>query len=429
MTPEQFEELKKDVGAKAAEDIKGRFDALEKSVNEKYSQMTAGLMTNKQFEDFKAAELNSLNDSIKTIGDLTKTVQEQGDKINELMKGGNQNEATKTMEDWFEEQMPSFKALRQKKVGEVEFTAADLRKAGVVGFRKVAGVQSVTGTVQSMDTPPGSPYLPGLGDSTLQLFEMVRNPNFILNRVNVGRTNQYRLAWINETTVDADATASANVAEGAQKPQVQHLFKVEMSVAKKAAAWMELTEEFEDDLPGLATAVRRMLQNDVMRAFDDAIQAAVIAAARPFEITGLDGKVPFTTLFDAIGALLAQVGFYNYIPNTVALNPVTDWTMLMDKDAQGRYLNPPFLNRINALLVDATKVAVGYGLAGDLSQYNVDIYKDFSLRVGWINDEFIKNKFAILGELRYHNYISDNRKKAIVYNNLLAVQQKITAGS
>jgi hypothetical protein len=290
-------------------------------------------------------------------------------------------------------------------------------------------VQSVSGTVQGMDTPPGSPYLPGLGNETLQLFELTRNPNFILNRVNVGRTNQYRLAWINETTDDTQNIVDTNIAEGGLKPQVQHLFKVEMSTAKKAAAWMELTEEFEQDLPGLATAVRRMLQNDVMRAFDTAIQAAVIAAARPFEINGLNGGVPFTTLFDAIGALLAQVGFYNYIPNTVALNPVTDWTMLMDKDANGRYLNPPFLNRINALLVDATKIAVGYGLAGDLAQYNVDIYKDFELRIGWINDEFIRNKFCILGEIRYHNYISESRKKALVYNNLLAVQQKITAGS
>lgn len=426
MTKEQFEELKKDVGDKIATDIKSKMDNFETAINQKYEQLKSGLLSADEFKKFKDEELDNINKSLSSLATLEKAVKDQGDLINE-MKKGESTPVRKSMEEWFDEQMPSFKELRSKKSGEVEFSAADLRKAGVVGFTKAAATTSVSGSVQSMDAPIGSPYLPGLGNETLQLFEIVRNPNFIVNRVNVGRTNQFRLAWINET--DYQGLPDTNIAEGGTKPQVQHIFKVEMSTAKKAAAWMELTEEFEDDLPGLATAVRRMLQNDVMREFDNAIQAAVIAVARPFEITGLDAKVPFTTLFDAIGALLAQVGFYNFIPNTVALNPVTDWTMLMDKDAQGRYLNPPFLNRINALLVDATKVAVGYGLVGDLSQYNVDIYKDFSLRIGWINDEFIKNKFAILGELRYHNYISDSRKKAIVYNNLAAVQQKITAGS
>jgi hypothetical protein len=426
MTQEQFDKLVKEVGEKAASDIKTRTDAFEKSLNEKYEAMMKGTLTVDEFKKFKDEELKAINEGIKSITDLEKTVKAQGDLINDMKKEGGAG-VRKSMEEWFEEQMPSFKELRNKKVGEVEFTAADLRKAGVVGFNKVAATTSVAGSVTAMDTPPGSPYLPGLGNETLQLFEIVRNPNFIINRVNVGRTNQFRLAWINET--DYQGTPDTNIAEGGTKPQTQHIFKVEISTAKKAAAWIELTEEFEDDLPGLSTAVRRMLQNDVMREFDNEIQTAVIAAARPYEITGLDAKVPFTTLFDSIGALLAQIGFYNFIPNTVALNPVTDWTMLMDKDAEGRYLNPPFLNRINALLVDATKVAVGYGLVGDLSQYNVDIYKDFSLRIGWINDEFIKNKFAILGELRYHNYISETRKKAIVYNQLAAVQSKITAGS
>jgi hypothetical protein len=333
--------------------------------------------------------------------------------------------------------MPKIQEMRKAGAGFFEVTSSDMRKAGVHTFMSKAssihttGVGTVGGTDGSIvaqgTSAGGSPYLPGLGDSDLELFDIVRNPNFILNRVDVGRTNQSRLAWINE--VEFAGTVSTNVSEGTAKPLIQHKFQVEFSVAKKAAAYIVLTEEFEDDVPGLATAVRRMLRQDVLRAFDDAIQTAVIAAARPFEITGLDGLVAFTTIFDAVGALLAQIGYYNFIPNTIALNPVTAWQMWMDKDSEGRYLNPPFVDRITRLLVEATKVAVGYGLAGDLTQYKVDIYKDFTLRVGWINDDLIKNQFCIVGELRYHNYISDNRKKAIVYNQLAAVQSKITAGS
>jgi hypothetical protein len=65
-------------------------------------------------------------------------------------------------------------------------------------------------------------------------------------------------------------------------------------------------------------------------------------------------------------------------------------------------------------------------LVGDLKQYHVDIYKDFILKIGWINDELIHNKFAIVGELRYHSYISDARKKALVYDSLAGVASRIS---
>jgi hypothetical protein len=88
-----------------------------------------------------------------------------------------------------------------------------------------------------------------------------------------------------------------------------------------------------------------------------------------------------------------------------------------------------FPQEISPKLVTANKVAANYALSGDLKQFKVDIYKDFTLRVGWINDDFIKNQFVIVGELRYHAYISDNRKKAIVYDNLDTIIAAIRSGS
>lgn len=430
MNEQQLEALRTQLGNQAAERINTEMKSLETKLNEKHDQVIAGKLSKEDFDKFKNSELSALNDRISEAEKLASVVKTQGDLINELkekLETGNQGK-TVSLEDFLKSISPKIRDLYKQGSGVIEYSSSELKEAGVRSFRrKDATNMAVGSSVEAMTTPPNSPYLPGIGGSELELFDIVRNPNFIINRVDVGRTNQSRLAWINETSYDG--TVGVEVAEGASKPQISHKFKVEMSEAKKAAAYVVLTEEFEDDLPGLATAIRRMLQNDVLRAFDDAIQAAIIAVARPYEISGLDGKVPFTTLFDAMGALLAQIGFYNFIPNTLALNPVTSWQALMDKDSEGRYLNPPFMDRLNRLLVEATKVAVGYGLAGDLSQYKVDIYKDFTMRIGWINDQFIKNQFSIVGELRYHRYISDARKKAIVYNDLAAVQAKITAGS
>ncbi len=441
----EWDDLVEKFGDQATKKMKELGDNLEARLNAKYADLTSGGMTKEAFEAWKKSELKELNEALAKMEagnkSLTDALRVQGEEINKLNanKGVGSTEKNVSLEDFLGTQVKKMLDLKAAGAGNYEISSEDLLNAGVTSFTKhrrkaasttTVGVGTVGGTdgsVVEMGTVPVAPYMPGLGGSDLELFDIIYNPNFILTRVDVGTTNQSRLAWINE--VEFAGTVDTDVEEGTGKPLIQHKFQVEFSQAKKAAAYMELTEEFEDDLPGLATAVRRLLQADVLRAFDDAIQAAVIAAAHPYEITGLDGLIENVTLFDTLGALLAQIGYYNFIPNTLALNPVTHWRVLMDKDSDGRYLNPPFMDRLNRLLIEANKIAVDFGLAGDLTQYKVDIYKQFTLRVGWINDNLIKNKFCIVGEIRYHSYISTSRKKAIVYDALADVESAIAAGS
>lgn len=446
----QFDELVKEFGVQGAKKLEEASKQLETGIEAKYKTLMDGKMTAKEFEDFKKAELKELNDKVIELEKLNKAVSEQGLKINELISKPNGGEKGISFEEFLtckaklgkydakgemvgEEEVvliDRLKELYAEGSGTILITSQDLKKAGVTRFRnKAAGSSLISTSIVDTVSPPGSPYLPGLGGAELEIFDIVRNPNFILNRVDMGRTNQSTLAWINEVSVLADTVAGTSIAEGGTKTLVQHKWQVEFSKAKKAAAYAILSEEFEDDVPQLATRTRRLLQDDVLRAFDDAIQAAVIAAARPYEITGLNGKIKFPTLFDDLGAALAQVGYYNFIPNTLGLNTVTSWQVMMEKDHEGRYNVPPFMDRINRLLVEANKIVVGDVLAGDLTQYKVDIYKDFSLRIGWINDQFIKNLFSIVGEIRYHDYISDSRKKAIVYDQLSDIEAAISAGS
>ncbi len=448
MDKEDYDALVEKFGTDSAKKIKEQGDGLEKSLNEKYQSVITGAMQKAEFEEFKTKEITALNTMMLK---MEKSIDAQGIKINELISTGGAGKV-KSLEEWIGMKgikdatgaevslIDRIKQQRAAGAGFFEIGGDELRAAGVHNFRggaKAASINAINtpgtvggtnGTVVDMGSPPGSPWLPGLGGSDLEMFEIVRNPNFIINRLSIGRTDQVRLAWINE--VDYQGTPGTEVAESGTKPLTQHKFQVEYSTAKKAAARIALTEEFEQDVPGLATLVRRLLQQDVMRAFDDQLQANVIAAARPFEITGLNAAVSYANLWDAIGAMLAQVGYYNFVPNMIGLNSVTAWLVRMSKDTQGRYLEPTFLDLINRLLVEANKVAQGYALVGDLSQYRVDIYKDFTLRVGWINEQFINNEFSIVGELRYHSYISDNRKKALVYDSLAAVKTAIgTVGS
>lgn len=398
------------VGKEATEKTKAQITAAEIRMDEKANEFKAGLMSEKAFEDFKKEQMEPINVLLKTLEAASK---EQGTKMTAILEKATPN--SKSLEQFIEEQAPKIEELR-KSGKYIEFTGKQL---------KAAGINSIAGAI-----PVASPYAPGIG-GPLEIFDIIRNPNFITSKIDLGTTNQSRLAWANE--LDAiQGGASANIAEGGLKPQIQHQFSIETSVAKKAAGWIELTEEFEQDLPNFAANVRRQLQTDVERAWDDQIQIDVQNAAHAYEITTLNGQIQDANRWDAIMAFFGQVGSYNFIPNTVAINWITN-VMLQTKKAEtdtgsggsGEYLLPPFLQMITDRLVFANKMQVGNALVGDLKQYHVDIYKDFVLKIGWINDELIYNKFAIVGELRYHSYISTARKKAITYDSLSRVASVI----
>ena len=402
-------ELLEKVGKEATEKTKTAIEAAEKQMAEKSAEFKAGLMSEKAFEDFKAETMAPINETLKKLAEASK---EQGTKMAAFLEKGTPN--SKSIEQFIEEQAPKIKELRES--GKyIEFTGKQL---------KAAGVNSIAGAI-----PTPSPYAPGIG-GPLEIFDIIRNPNFITSKIDLGSTNQSRLAWANE--LDAiQGGASANIAEGGLKPQIQHQYSVETSVAKKAAGWIELTDEFEQDLPNFAANVRRQLQTDVERAWDDQIQIDVQNAARPYEITSLNGEIPEANRWDALMAMLAQVGSYNFVPNGIAINWITNAMLQtakarMSSGGSGEYLLPPFADMVNRLLTFANKMQVGNALVGDFKQYHVDIYKDFILKIGWINDELIYNKFAIVGELRYHSYISDARKKAMVYDSLAGVADQIS---
>ena len=424
MTPEQFAEFKTKFGADAAVEMKRLADAVEERLNKAFDDKTKGFITQEKFDEIKKSvmgeELTELNKKLETLEQASK---DQGIIINTLKESVKPQ--SKSFEDFFTELMPQIKALREARSGEL--LNAQKKPGFGTGDLKAAGVTSIGGSIADQATAIGSPYMPGIGGADLQLFDIRRDENFILGQVNMGRTNQFRLAWINE--IDYQGTPDTNIAEGGEKPLTQHRFQVEFSNAKKAAAYIELTEEFDNDVPGLTTAVRRMLQQDVIRQFDTQIQNDVIAAAKPYEITQLNGQIEAACGWDAVLAMMAQVGYYNFNPNTVAMNYLTDVLLETSKDNQDRHLMPPFAQRIQSKMVFANKLAFKKVLTGDLKQYNVDIYKEFSLRVGWINDDFIKNKFCVLGELRYHSYISDARKKAICYDDLYETMTTIDGGS
>lgn len=418
LTEQQFNDLLSKVGNEAATKIKEQFAASEKSINDKIADLQKGMMTAANFETFKAEELSKVSEKLQQVEDILK---EQGTVLNALKD--NNPAQPKTLEDILSdpETIKQIKAVQKAGNGVIEIPLSNV-------IVKTAGSTSIGNSIQAMTPPPNSPYLPAAAplDAT-NFFGIIYNPNFIINYVNRGRTNFALLPWVNETSVEGAAT---QVQEGAAKPLWNTRFKVEMSQAKKTAAMSVITEEFDQDLPGFTTIVQRLLTETVARKWDDDVYAAVIAAATAYNITGLNGQVDDANLYDALRAMIAQVGKNNFNANFAGINPVTGALLEMQKSATDRlYLTPPFLQRLQGMLREGNKVEEGYALVGDITQYNVDVYKDMVLKVGYNSDDFQRNQFSTIAEVRYHDYISTNRKTALVYDQLTRIRSLIDSGS
>jgi hypothetical protein len=163
------------VGKEATEATKAEMKKAEELITAKAEEFKKGLLSEKSFEDFKKEAMEPINEALKKLEEASK---EQGTKMAAFLEKGTPN--SKTMEQFIEEQAPKIKELRES--GKfIEFTGKQLKEAGV---------NSISGAI-----PTPSPYAPGIG-GPLQIFDIIRNPNFITSKIDLGSTNQSRLAWL-----------------------------------------------------------------------------------------------------------------------------------------------------------------------------------------------------------------------------------------
>src|SRR5690606_27254351 len=189
LTEQQFNDLVEKVGKEAATKIKDQFAISEKNINDKIEDVRKGMMTAKEFETFKAEELSKVTEKLSSVENILK---EQGTAINALKE--NQPGQPKTLESVLSDAdtIKAIKEVQRRGTGIVDISLSGISL-------KTAGRTSIGNTIQPMTPPPNSPYLPAAApvDAT-NFYELLYNPNFIINYVNRGRTNFSLLPWVNE---------------------------------------------------------------------------------------------------------------------------------------------------------------------------------------------------------------------------------------
>jgi len=335
-----------------------------------------------------------------------------------------------------------FKALQEKnKAGDTLDTKGQI-KAWAEANKKAlesikAGKQAELGSMviklNSPMTPsntynssayiPQPEFLPGAT-------EIVRVQPTFWDYIKKGRAGSAVLVWVNKKNPEG---AAAFIGPGVAKPGVSFEIATETSNAKKVAANEKIATELLEDIEAMASWVQQELAYQVRAKINTTLMSGVSSATVPAGIQTLSVTYSLTTVkttnpnnWDAIRAAVAQLRSGNLQgPVTAFVNPVDYANMVLTKAvSQGQIFMPA---ETGATIVEDNNVPVGYVQVALLDYYKVSIWKDFTVTFGFENDDFTKNLVTVIGEVRLHQYFSENHTGAFIYDTFDNIKTALTA--
>jgi len=264
----------------------------------------------------------------------------------------------------------------------------------------------------------------------------LRRPN-LLDYVNTYNTNQKSLPYIEAVPGEGDF---AVVAEGGLKPQLDIDWVTRWAEPQKFAGWIKVTEEAIEDIPRLRDLIVNYLR-EKHDLFKESVVYTYIAANSTTFVTPspLADSVLMPTIMDVVNAMQLQIiNTPNYTDEPdffgdVVLMNVADFYKYFGaaKDAFGRplfengYQGGRTFNYNGYTFVATTRIAVGSIELMDSTKIDVTTYSPYRVEIGWVNDDFIKNQFVILGESRGHIVIKNHDKRAFVKGVIATIMADI----
>lgn len=384
-------------------------------------------------EAIKTAKIvDPVDDAEKTIADVIKEMQSQHDKL------------VKQYESWAEARNSSLKSQIANFVKSKHEEIQKIHKAGhgVVEFatKAVGTVTTANGDMIS------APDILGTQVAPLQNVNLRDIP--VMSLVNSFATDLPAYPYTEAVPGEGDA---AVVAEGGTKPQIDFDWATRFAQPFKVAAWIKLTEEAVKDVRGLQDTATNYLRkkHDLKKArlilygsgTGSPVQpegATVIG--RAFVAGAMTGEVVNPNIMDVINAAITDIATtHNYVDempymaNIAMVNPVDFFlNFVAAKDERGLPLYPQasLFNRLvlgGVLIVPEETIPTGKIFVGDMSKYNVSDYLPYTVKIGWVNDDFIKNQFVILGESRFHAFVRQLDRQAFIYDDIQNIKDDISA--
>lgn len=213
---------------------------------------------------------------------------------------------------------------------------------------------------------------------------------------------------------------AAMVAEGAAKPTSNVTFEPKTDNVKKIAVWMPVTDEALDDVPQLYAYIQELLRYDLKLTEEGQILKGdgtgqnlngVMTQATTFDS---DLSKAGDTAIDTVRRAIYQVRKQSKRAADAVVMSDLDWMNIeLQKDGENRYLFANLQGLVTPILWGRPVVASdsmdegdgeatgGEFLTGSFAQ-GARIYDRmaFTIKVGMINDDFVKNQRVILVEER-----------------------------
>lgn len=370
---------------------------------------------------------SELKQAKEDLEKATKAIEDLQEKVNELKDANGGQTQVKSLREQLAEQIA-------EKAEEIKATV----KGGFVEI-EIKAVASVT-TASGTNTSP--PAITGVQQAQLSNVNL-RNVNVLSLTTNMN-TNQSAYAY---TEAEPKEGGFDYVAEGGTKPQIDLKWTTRYAQPVKVAAWMKLTEESVQDVANLESVAYDFLakQHALKTArgilFGDGTSPNPKGAtiyARAFSAGAMATTVTNPNFMDVVNAAITDVftthNFTDempYMANLVMINPNDFFINLVSaKTADGLPLYPTasLFNQVvigGVTIVPDELIPAGKIFVADMSKYNTTNYLPYTVKIGWVNDDFIKNQFVILGESRFHAFVKKLDEQAFIYDDIATIKTAI----
>ncbi len=382
----------------------------------------------KAFEGLDAVQLKSLLDPEKGVFGILK---KQGEEITALKENGGQAKKK------------TFKSVLDEKMGDIEkiFKA----KAGIFELSlKAAAVMTTDNTITGHSSLPDDlieSFSEGKFVAKRQPREYVYD---LANVTTVAEIEQFK-TWLEEGD---EQGAFAVVAEGGLKPLVSTSLVRNSSEYRKVAGKYVVTEEFAKFRTKAYNIIRRIIEQKMLRDKAAILVTDLLSDAASYVSSALDGMYEFPTDYHAIAAVAAQIEALNFVPDMLILNPQDKWRIGMLQDQEGRFLlsvpaiDPTSAPRIMGFQVrTSNRVPVGNFLLGESGLWEIE-QEGITVRIGYgvtvtggtsngggnvtdVQADLDHNRFRVIVENYFHNYLASNNQGSFVYANFDAVKTDV----
>lgn len=234
--------------------------------------------------------------------------------------------------------------------------------------------------------------------------------NFIIDAIGGRQVAKVPQTWNWKEQADESTSSMGVTAEGVEKKLTDKSFVWRSSTRKKYTGRIEFTAELEMDFDQLFLEVVAMFEQQVLKVWNEGVQADLLAWADSYTSTALDGFFVAPGVAQVIAAGKQLVSDNNYDADIVMINPVDAAKAMIHQNTDGDITYIPEAVAFSGLTpFVSNKITAGTILVGTTGIVQ-EQHTALIMRRGVYGDQLIDNEETIIGEV-YSNLKLPTRSK------------------